>query len=188
MALKELLGENYKEDLTAKEIEELLADKKLADLSSGNYVYKSKLLDVEKKKKELENQLREKMTAEEKQKLEFEEKEKYYKNLERELELTKVESTLDVKDEALRKKMAEMLVDGDKVGFLKAQKEYNQKIKEEIEKQIKEELLRTNPQTPPQNNGDTGKKWSEMTLDERVQLKREDPQKYELLKKQNKGD
>lgn len=42
MTLKELLGDSYKEELTHAEIDALLKDKKLADLSTGRYVDKDK--------------------------------------------------------------------------------------------------------------------------------------------------
>ena len=42
MNLKELLGDAYKEDLTLTEIDNLLASKKLVDISTGNYVSKEK--------------------------------------------------------------------------------------------------------------------------------------------------
>ena len=45
--LKDILGEAYREDMTLADIESALADKKLADLSSGEYVSKGKLTDYE---------------------------------------------------------------------------------------------------------------------------------------------
>lgn len=46
MSLKELLGEVYREDMTLQEIEEVLKDKKLVDLSKGEYVAKKKYDDL----------------------------------------------------------------------------------------------------------------------------------------------
>jgi hypothetical protein len=46
MSLKELLGEVYREDITLQEIEEVLKDKKLVDLSKGEYVAKKKYDDL----------------------------------------------------------------------------------------------------------------------------------------------
>ena len=46
--LKELLGDSYKDTLTAAEIDKLLETKKLADLTSGNYVDKQKYEDLKK--------------------------------------------------------------------------------------------------------------------------------------------
>ena len=49
MDLKELLGENYKEDITVEEINSLISAMKLADLSKGEYVAKGKLTETENK-------------------------------------------------------------------------------------------------------------------------------------------
>ena len=49
MDLKELLGENYKEDITVEEINSLISAMKLADLSKGEYVAKGKLTEAENK-------------------------------------------------------------------------------------------------------------------------------------------
>ena len=49
MDLKELLGENYKEDITVEEINSLISTMKLADLSKGEYVAKGKLTETENK-------------------------------------------------------------------------------------------------------------------------------------------
>ena len=70
MNLKELLGESFKEDMTFADIETALAGMKLADLSKGQYVDKNKYeTDVNKLKGDLsqrDNELRDKMTEEQK--------------------------------------------------------------------------------------------------------------------------
>ena len=70
MDLKELLGENYKEDITVEEISQLLSTMKLADLSKGEYVAKGKLTEAENKltnlKKEYGDYKASKQTEEEK--------------------------------------------------------------------------------------------------------------------------
>ena len=53
MDLKELLGENYKEDITVEEIGNLISAMKLADLSKGEYVAKGKLTEAENKIKNI---------------------------------------------------------------------------------------------------------------------------------------
>ena len=64
--LKDILGEAYREDMTLADIESALADKKLADLSSGEYVSKGKLTDYETRMKKAEKALADKLTEEEK--------------------------------------------------------------------------------------------------------------------------
>lgn len=70
MDLKELLGENYKEDITVEEIGNLISTMKLADLSKGEYVAKGKLIEAENKltnlKKEYGEYKASKQTEEEK--------------------------------------------------------------------------------------------------------------------------
>ena len=70
MDLKELLGENYKEDITVEEIGNLISAMKLADLSKGEYVAKGKLTEAENKltnlKKEYGDYKASKQTEEEK--------------------------------------------------------------------------------------------------------------------------
>ena len=70
MNLKELLGEAFKGDMTFADIETALAGMKLADLSKGQYVDKNKYeTDVNKLKGDLsqrDNELRDKMTEEQK--------------------------------------------------------------------------------------------------------------------------
>ena len=70
MDLKELLGENYKEDITVEEINSLISAMKLADLSKGEYVAKGKLTEAENKltnlKKEYGEYKASKQTEEEK--------------------------------------------------------------------------------------------------------------------------
>lgn len=47
MTLQELLGEAYKEGMTAEEIGEIISKMKLADLSKGDYVAKGRLTEAE---------------------------------------------------------------------------------------------------------------------------------------------
>ena len=99
MDLKELLGENYKEDITVEEISSLISAMKLADLSKGEYVAKGKLTEAENKltnlKKEYGDYKASKQTEEEK-KIEAENAEKErVQGIEKEL------ATLRAKDQLL---------------------------------------------------------------------------------------
>lgn len=57
MDLKELLGDSYKEELTHAEINALIKDKKLVDLSTGRYVDKDKYDRAIKERDEAKNSL-----------------------------------------------------------------------------------------------------------------------------------
>ncbi len=71
MTLQELLGEAYKEGMTAEEIGEIISKMKLADLSKGDYVAKGRLTEAENAlksiKKEYDEYKTSKQTEEEKQ-------------------------------------------------------------------------------------------------------------------------
>ncbi|MEG0138206.1 MAG: hypothetical protein RR708_04405 [Bacilli bacterium] len=85
MNLQELMGEAYKEDLTAKEISDFLETKKLADLSTGKYVNKESAEASEnllkKQLKEKDTLLKDKMSSEDLTKQEKEEKEQEIERL-----------------------------------------------------------------------------------------------------------
>lgn len=70
MNLKELLGENYHDDMTFDEISNALSNMKLADLSTGAYVDKNKYeADIKARDTEIQKKAQElnaKMTADEK--------------------------------------------------------------------------------------------------------------------------
>ena len=98
MDLKELLGENYKEDITVEEISNLISAMKLADLSKGEYVAKGKLTEAENKIKNITKEYGEykasKQTEEEK-KIEAENAEKErVQGIEKELALLKAKEQL----------------------------------------------------------------------------------------------
>ena len=59
MDLKEVLGDAYKDGMTFEEVSNFFADKKFADLSTGNYVDKNK---YESEVNSLKKQLSEKDT------------------------------------------------------------------------------------------------------------------------------
>lgn len=71
MTLQELLGEAYKEGITADEIGEIISKMKIADLSKGEYVAKGRLTEAENSLKAIKKEYGEfkasKQTEEEKQ-------------------------------------------------------------------------------------------------------------------------
>ena len=167
--LKDILGESYKENMTLAELETALADKKLADLSSGEYVSKGKLTDYERRAKEAEKKLAERLTEEEKAQAKLAEREEYYKQLERENNRNKYISKLGktIKDEKVLEEIATLYADGDYSGALDKQNEYFAKYHSEMEKTIKADLMKQNPQATPQN----GNKNSYKTKEEIMAIK-----------------
>lgn len=157
--LKDILGEAYREDMTLADIESALSDKKLADLSSGEYVSKGKLMDYETRAKKAEKALAEKLTEEEKAQIELAKREEYYKALEKENNRNKYISKLGktIKDEKVLNEIADLYADGDYASAIDKQNEYLAKYHGELEKTIKAELLKQNPQPMAQSGNNSYK-------------------------------
>ena len=151
--LKDILGEAYRDDMTLADIESAIATMKLADLSSGEYVSKGKLMDYETRAKKAEKALAEKLTEEEKAQIELAKKEEYYKALEKENARNKYITKLgkSIKDEKVLNEIADLFAEGDFVTAIDKQNEYLAKYHGELEKTIKADLMKQNPQPQPQN-------------------------------------
>ena len=106
---------------------------------------------AENKRKE-----RERMSDDEKKKAEADELAQYYKGLERRIAITDYEAELaDVTDEKVRREIAELFADGETVKAMAKHKEFRAKDREELKKQVKDELMKTNPQHTPQTGTST---------------------------------
>lgn len=184
MALKDILGESYKDGMTVEEIETALADKKLADISSGEYISKGKYFDLDKKYKDMESKLKERMTAEEKQAEALAEREQHYKSLERKLNMSEYNNKLSasISDEKTRLEIAELMADGKTFEAIEKQNAYLGAYKETLTKQIREELLTKNPTPQPLNDDKKDIDLSKMTYKELNQFQRENPELYDKLK------
>lgn len=185
--IRELLGEAYKEGMTLEEIDNALSGKKLADLGSGEYVSRGKLNDYEKRMREAEKKLAERLTDDEKREAELLAREEHYKALERENNRIKMKERLSksITDQKILDEVATLYADGKIDEALDLQNDYNAKTRVEMEKQIKAELLKSNPTPAPQNGGQKGltkEDFKNMSYQERVSLYEKDPKKYEELK------
>lgn len=97
---------------------------------------------------------RERMSDEAKLKADQEERDAYYKGLERQLALRDYADELDdVTDKATQTQIVELLADGKIKEALTKFKQFRAKEKTEIEKRIKAELLKQNPQPSAQLSG-----------------------------------
>lgn len=152
--LKDILGEAYREDMTLADIESAIASMKLADLSSGEYVSKSKFTDYEVRMKKAEKALAEKLTEEEKAQIEFAKREEYYKQLEKENARNKYLTKLgkSIKDEKILNEVADLYANGDFATAIDKQNEYLAKYQSEMEKTIKADLMKQNPQATAQSD------------------------------------
>ena len=120
----------------------------------------------------------------EKQKLANEEREAYYKDLERNYNLSKVTSKLSkqISDEKVVSDIANKLLDGDTVSAIDALNVYLASRDETIKKQVTETLLKDNPTPPPSSStGLTKEQFDAMGYQERVDLYNKDPETYKKL-------
>lgn len=184
--LKELLGEKYKDGMTLGEVEEALNGKNLADLATGDYVSKAKYTTLEQRAKDTEKRLNDKLTEDEKATKDALDREAYYKTLEKENAVYKYTAKISqsIADNEVVAKIATCYANGEIDKAIEMQNDYYKKYNSEMEKSIKEKLLKDFPQ-PAAQTTNKGKSFAEMTLDERAELKRTDPEKYKTLKNQN---
>lgn len=166
--LREILGESYREDMSLADIEKALANMKLADLSSGEYVSKGKLTDYETRMKKAEKALADKLSEEEKAQLEMAKREEYYKQLEKTNAKHEYVSKLSksIKDEKILDEIADLFANGEYAIAIDKQNEYFANYHKNLEKTIKDELMKQNPQATAQN-GSSPKK----TKDEIMAIK-----------------
>lgn len=104
---------------------------------------------------------RERMTDADKRNAELAEREKHYAEIERENALYKYKASLSgvIRDEKVLTEIAECYANGDIATALSKQSAYFTKDRSELEKTIKSELLRQNPQ--PNAQGSSPKKTKE---------------------------
>ena len=97
---------------------------------------------------------KERLSNEERQKAENEEKEAHYKDLEKKLALREFSDELDdISDSKTKQKIAEAVANGETLEALKLFKTWRNSFKSELEKEIKQKLMQDNPDSTPQ--GDT---------------------------------
>lgn len=106
---------------------------------------------------------RERMSEDEKKAAADAEREAHYKDLERRLALSDYSAELDdVADVKARTEIVELFADGKIVEALKKFKEFRAKDRTEMEKRIKADLMKQNPQPSAQNENPTAKTKAEI--------------------------
>ena len=188
--LKEILGDAYKAEMTLADIESALNGKNLADLSGGQYVslgkYNTAIAERDDYKAKYTDTLNEAQKAE----LANAEREERYKAIERENSINRYEKKLSssVKDEAIRNEIAILMADGKYDEAIDKQNAYLATETAELEKRIKDELMKQNPQAQAGNDGAgviTKEQFDQMTVAERTKLYKEQPEKYNEFVNQN---
>lgn len=135
---------------------------------------------AESKRKE-----KERMTADEKKQAELLEKEERYKAIERENTLIKLKAKVSksVDDDTIATQVAELMADGKIIEAIEKQNEYIATMKTNIEKKVKEDLLRENPQPRAGDGSDPKNKKSilDYSMEELNKLKIENPTLYKKI-------
>ena len=125
----------------------------------------------------------------EKQRIANEEREAYYKDIERKYNLGQLESGLSesIGDKDVVSEIATKMLDGDNRGAIDALNKYIKSNNDIISKQVKEQLLKDNPTPPASNAKDNGgvskKDFEKMSYAERVAFKEKNPELYEKYTK-----
>ncbi len=188
LKLKDLLGDAYKDGMTAAEIEAALASVDLPENEAQKKeierltqaLSKSNAEAAENKRK-----LREKQTEEEQAK-EAQEQEltslrEQVANLEKEklLNGNKLQLVALGYDDALASETAQAMVDGDTAKIFANQKKFLEKQRS----QIKDELMRKTPTPPPGPNGETltREQYRAMSLADKQKLANENPTLYKKM-------
>ena len=151
--IKEILGDAYKADMTLADIESALNGKNLADLSGGQYVsvgkYNTAIADRDDFKAKYTDTLNDVQKAE----MANAEREAKYKAIERENSINRYEKKLSssVKDESIRNEIAILMADGKYDEAIDKQNAYLATETANLEKKIKDDLMKQNPQANPTN-------------------------------------
>jgi hypothetical protein len=188
--LKEILGDAYKADMTLADIESALNGKNLADLSSGQYVSVGKYNTAISERDDYKTKYTDTLNEAQKAELANAEREQKYKAIERENSINRYEKKLSssVKNEQIRNEIAILMADGKYDEAIDKQNAYLATETAEIEKRIKDELMKQNPQAQAGNDGAgaiTKEQFDQMTVAERTKLYREQPEKYNEFVNQN---
>lgn len=128
---------------------------------------------------------RERMSEDEKKQAELAERETYYKALEKENAIHRYSLKFNgiIKEESVLSNVATDLAEGNVEKAIEKIVSYFSKEKKELEKTIKEELMRNNPQANAQSSSGTITKeqFKNMTVGERTKIYNEQPELYKQL-------
>lgn len=126
---------------------------------------------------------RERMSEEEKKQAEWQEREAYYKELERKNALREYADELsDISDAKQKESISTMFADGDVLGALKLFKEWRAKQVSEIEKNVRAELLKQQPEPTPQGIRSTKTKQEILAVSDPLERQRLIAENIELFK------
>lgn len=186
MNYKELLGENYKEGMTAEDILKALEEVSIEDNSSEIEKYKSLLSKANSEASNYKKELKAKLTEEEQKEAE---RIAEFEQLKEELNMLKRDKAMSENtaqflalgyDDKLARDTATALVEGDLTKVFANHKVFTQTL----EKKIKADLMTGTPK--PEGQGDVEKKMTKeqflkLGLDERAKFAQDNPQEYNAI-------
>ena len=184
--LKEILGDAYKGDMTVAEVEAALNGKDLADLATGKYVSKSKYDAVIGERDDFKTKYTNTLTEAQRAEQENIERENRYKEIEKQNSVYRYTEKLSatIADKTVLGEVALLMAEGKFDEAIDKQNAYLATEKSEIEKRIKDELMKQNPEAQAGNEGAgvvTKEQFATMGVAERTKLYLEQPELYNQL-------
>ena len=165
-----------------------LKNRKYADLATGQYIslvkHNAEVKSLTEERDDYKGKYLSGLSEEKKREEEYAEREKHFKQIERENSINKYAKKLSrITDEKTRLEIAELLADGKTFEAMEKQNEYQANNEAQLRETIKQELLSSNPTPPPVNNTGTITKeqFAQMGYLEKVQLYKTDPEQYNQL-------
>ena len=188
--LREILGDAYKSDMTFAEVESALNGKNLADLSGGQYVSVGKYNTAIAERDDFKAKYTDTLTEAQRAEQANIERENHYKEIEKQNSIYRYTEKLSsaIKNKDILNEVAMLMAEGKYDEAIDKQNAYLATETAEIEKRIKDELMKQNPQAQPNTNGAgeiTKEQFDQMGVAERTKLYREQPEKYNQFVNQN---
>lgn len=186
MEIKKLLGDAYKEDMTAEELISALKDIEMpVDNSAEIERLERALSKSNSEAADYKKQLRERMSAEEAKAKEEAERvsdlQSKYDALLKESTVSKNKARLLALgyEDALATEVAEAMMNGDTDKVFTCHKKHL----DSVEKKIREDVLKNTPRPTGGNGSDiiTKEKFSKMSIEEQYKFSTEHPEEYKML-------
>ena len=151
--LREILGDAYKADMTLADIESALNGKNLADLSGGQYVSVGKYNSAIAERDDFKSKYTDTLTEAQKAEQANIERENRYKEIEKQNSIYRYTDKLSstIKDKATLTEIATLMAEGKYDEAIDKQNAYLATETANLEKKIKDDLMKQNPQANPTN-------------------------------------
>jgi hypothetical protein len=176
--------------MTFAEVETAINGKNLVDLSSGSYVSKTKYDTAIGERDDFKAKYTATLSDAQKAEQANIERENRYKEIEKQNSIYRYTDKLSstIKDKATLTEIATLMAEGKYDEAIDKQNAYLATETAVIEKRIKDELMKQNPQAQAGNDGAgaiTKEQFDQMTVAERTKFYKEQPEKYNEFVNQN---